>query len=79
MLRDRDSLAIVRAVLSLAAALGMNTTAEGVETIELGQTLGALGCTLGQGWHYSRPLSPMRPLPIGPTAAPDRPRRVRWR
>ena len=57
MLRDRDSLAIVRAVLSLAAALGMNTTAEGVETMELGQTLGALGCTLGQGWHYSRPLA----------------------
>ena len=57
MLRDRDSLAIVRAVLSLAAALGMNTTAEGVETLELGQTLGALGCTLGQGWHYSRPLA----------------------
>lgn len=58
MLRDRDSLAIVRAVLSLAAALGMNTTAEGVETMELGQTLGALGCSLGQGWHYSRPLAP---------------------
>ena len=57
MLRDRDSLAIVRAVLSLAAALNMSTTAEGVETMELGQTLGALGCTLGQGWHYARPLA----------------------
>ncbi|HEX8446229.1 MAG TPA: bifunctional diguanylate cyclase/phosphodiesterase [Sphingomonas sp.] len=56
MLHDRDSLAIVRAVLSLAAALGMNTTAEGVETLELGQTLGALGCTLGQGWYYAKPL-----------------------
>ncbi|GGE81698.1 putative bifunctional diguanylate cyclase/phosphodiesterase [Sphingomonas prati] len=58
MLRDRDSLAIVRAVLSLAAALGMSTTAEGVETVELGQTLGALGCTRGQGWYYARPLTP---------------------
>jgi diguanylate cyclase (GGDEF)-like protein len=57
MLRDRDSLAIVRAVLSLAAALGMSTTAEGVETYELGETLAALGCTLGQGWHYARPLA----------------------
>ncbi|WP_240500120.1 putative bifunctional diguanylate cyclase/phosphodiesterase [Sphingomonas montana] len=57
MLRDRDSLAIVRAVLSLAAALGMSTTAEGVETMELAQTLSALGCTLGQGWYYGRPLT----------------------
>ena len=57
MLRDRDSLAIVRAVLSLADALGMRTIAEGVETVELSQTLGALGCTMGQGWHYSRPLA----------------------
>jgi len=56
MLTDNDSLAIVRAVLSLAAALGMSTTAEGVETRELGQTLAALGCTMGQGWHYARPL-----------------------
>lgn len=56
MLADRDKLAIVRAVLSLAQALTMRTTAEGVETPELAQTLAALGCTLGQGWHYGRPL-----------------------
>lgn len=56
MLADRDKLAIVRAILGLAQALGMRTTAEGVETIELGQTLGALGCNYGQGYVYARPL-----------------------
>jgi diguanylate cyclase (GGDEF)-like protein len=56
MLADRDKVAIVRAILSLAQALGMQTTAEGVETNELAQTLAALGCTYGQGFVYARPL-----------------------
>ncbi len=56
MLADRDKIAIVRAILSLAQALGMRTTAEGVETNELEQTLAALGCTYGQGYLYARPL-----------------------
>ena len=56
MLADRDKVAIVRAILSLAQALGMRTTAEGVETVELAQTLAALGCSYGQGFIYSRPV-----------------------
>ncbi len=56
MLDDRDKVSIVRAILSLAQALGMKTTAEGVETVELAQTLAALGCTYGQGYHFARPL-----------------------
>ncbi len=56
MLADRDKVAIVRAILGLATALGMRTTAEGVETVELSQTLAALGCTYGQGYLYARPL-----------------------
>jgi len=56
MLADRDKVAIVRAILSLSQALGMQTTAEGIETNELAQTLAALGCTYGQGFAYARPL-----------------------
>ena len=52
MLADRDKIAITRAILSLAQALGMKTTAEGVETHELAQTLAALGCTYAQGYHF---------------------------
>ncbi|TXC70703.1 bifunctional diguanylate cyclase/phosphodiesterase [Sphingomonas ginsenosidivorax] len=57
MLADRDKVSIVRAILSLAQALGMKTTAEGVETNELAQTLAALGCTYGQGYFFARPLA----------------------
>ncbi len=56
MLADRDKIAIVRAILSLAQALGMETTAEGIETNELAQTLAALGCTYGQGFAFAKPL-----------------------
>ena len=56
MMRDPDSVAIVRAVLSLADALGMSTTAEGIETVELATTLAALGCSSGQGFYFAKPL-----------------------
>ncbi len=56
MMGDADSVAIVRAVLSLADALGMSTTAEGVETVELATTLAALGCASGQGYYFAKPL-----------------------
>ena len=57
MMRDSDSVAIVRAVLSLADALGMSTTAEGIETVELATTLATLGCSSGQGYYFSKPLA----------------------
>jgi diguanylate cyclase (GGDEF)-like protein len=57
MLGDPDKVAIVRAILSLAQALGMTTTAEGIETRELAQTLAALGCTTGQGYFYAPGLT----------------------
>jgi EAL domain-containing protein (putative c-di-GMP-specific phosphodiesterase class I) len=56
MMVDPDSVAIVRAVLSLAEALGMSTTAEGIETVELATTLATLGCSSGQGFYFARPL-----------------------
>ncbi|HYD37023.1 MAG TPA: bifunctional diguanylate cyclase/phosphodiesterase [Allosphingosinicella sp.] len=57
MLRDSDSVAIVRAILSLASALGMATTAEGIETPELAEALAGMGCSHGQGYQFSRPLA----------------------
>src|SRR4029078_5568852 len=58
MMVDPDSVAIVRAVLSLAEALGMSTTAEGIETVELARTLPTLGCSAGQGYYFAKPLEP---------------------
>ena len=56
MMVDPDSVAIVRAVLSLADALGMSTTAEGIESVELATTLATLGCASGQGYYFAKPL-----------------------
>jgi EAL domain-containing protein (putative c-di-GMP-specific phosphodiesterase class I) len=58
MMVDPDAVAIVRAVLSLADALGMSTTAEGIETVELATTLATLGCAHGQGFYFAKPLEP---------------------
>jgi diguanylate cyclase (GGDEF)-like protein len=62
MMVDPDAVAIVRAVLSLADALGMSTTAEGIETVELATTLATLGCESGQGFYFARPLEPSAAL-----------------
>ena len=56
MMVDPDAVAIVRAILGLAEALGMSTTAEGIESVELATTLATLGCASGQGYHFSAPL-----------------------
>jgi diguanylate cyclase (GGDEF)-like protein/PAS domain S-box-containing protein len=50
-----DCAAIVRAVASLGTALGMVTTAEGVETTEQLEQLRAEGCVEAQGYLFSRP------------------------
>jgi EAL domain-containing protein (putative c-di-GMP-specific phosphodiesterase class I) len=62
MMVDPDAVAIVRAVLSLAEALGMSTTAEGIETVELATTLATLGCASGQGYYFAKPLEPVAAL-----------------
>ena len=53
---DRDSTAIVRAILSLASALGMATIAEGIEDQSAAKLLDMLGCDIGQGFWYSRAI-----------------------
>ncbi len=48
--------AIVRATVTMAAALNLNVVAEGVESAAHRDHLGVLGCTVGQGFLYSRPV-----------------------
>ncbi len=48
--------AIVRSIIDLAHALGIETVAEGVETEETWRQLETLGCDSGQGWYVSRPM-----------------------
>jgi cyclic di-GMP phosphodiesterase Gmr len=58
MVGDPDKVAIVRAILSLARALGMRAVAEGIETAEVSWALAELGCDRGQGYFYARPMAP---------------------
>ena len=54
---DRVQYAIVKAILELANALDMKVIAEGIETDEQRQLLLDIGCTYGQGYLFSRPLT----------------------
>ena len=52
-----ESLAIIRAIVALANALGMSTTAEGVESTGQVARLRDAGCTQIQGYVFSPPRS----------------------
>ncbi len=48
--------AIIASIVSLAEALGMETTAEGVETLDELDLVRSLGCSHVQGYIYEKPL-----------------------
>lgn len=50
--------ALARAVIKLADTLGMTTVAEGVETKAQAEQLASFGCQVGQGYLYSKSLTP---------------------
>ena len=52
----RDSRAIIRAVAGLAGSLGMETTAEGIETQAELDYVKRAGCTEGQGYFFGKAL-----------------------
>jgi len=54
--------AIVQAVVSIARALGMMTTAEGIETSDQQISVAALGCDEAQGYLFSAPV-PVEKIP----------------
>ncbi|HJT22491.1 MAG TPA: GGDEF domain-containing response regulator [Nitrospira sp.] len=53
---DDDALAIVKTIIVLAHQLGRQVIAEGVETAEQLSILRSLGCELGQGYWFGKPL-----------------------
>jgi PAS domain S-box-containing protein len=65
---QRDSRKIVAAVIGLGQSLGLVTVAEGVETKEQAEMLLWMGCELGQGWLFGKPM-PAEQLPAA-VAAP---------
>jgi len=53
---NKKSDAIVKTILMLGTNLGMEVVAEGIETIGQLELLQELGCRLGQGFYFSRPV-----------------------
>jgi diguanylate cyclase (GGDEF)-like protein/PAS domain S-box-containing protein len=60
---DRGDTEVVKAVVGLGLALGLDIVAEGVETPEQARFLAGLGCPHVQGYLYGRP----GPEGLGPT------------
>ena len=55
---DPSAMAIVQTIVAMSRTLGLQLTAEGIETAEQLAALRALGCEAGQGYLLGVPLSP---------------------
>jgi EAL domain-containing protein (putative c-di-GMP-specific phosphodiesterase class I) len=57
---NADDAAIVSAVIGLARNMGLTVVAEGVETQGQAARLLSMGCHLGQGYHFAKPMAGSR-------------------
>ena len=57
IVQDPESAAIVRAVTTLADALKVPVTVEGIEDAATHAAVAGFGCAVGQGWYFGKPMS----------------------
>jgi len=50
--------ALAQTIIALGNSLSLQTVAEGVEQVEQAEIVANLGCTIGQGFYFSRPVWP---------------------
>ena len=55
---SEKALSLAQGLAGLARGLGLQTTAEGIETVEQANILRAAGWEYGQGWLFGRPVPP---------------------
>jgi diguanylate cyclase (GGDEF)-like protein/PAS domain S-box-containing protein len=53
---DRQDAAVTKAIISIGQDLDLETVAEGVEDVGQADWLRTMGCTIGQGFVWSRPI-----------------------
>jgi len=54
---DEKAFSMVQGIIAISQKLKMVTVAEGIETVEVKNTLQALGCDIYQGYYFSKPLN----------------------
>ena len=57
-IHHKENMAVVRAVTTLANALAVPVCVEGIESEKVYETVLTLGCAIGQGWYFGKPMTP---------------------
>ena len=52
------SSALAGAIVAMSRSLGIETVAEGIETMEQAERMRTVGCAFGQGYAFAAPLTP---------------------
>lgn len=60
-----SSLAVVEGLVCVARRLGLTVVAEGIETEAEAEALARLGCAVGQGYLFARPMPLQQALAVG--------------
>jgi hypothetical protein len=69
--KDSRNAAIIRAIVVLAESLGMDTTAEGTETLEELALVRSLGCSQVQGFLFGKAVPAAEARPIAAASKPS--------
>ncbi len=57
LLESRDDEVVVKSIIDLAAALGIRSVAEGVESAKVAAALLSMGCVAAQGFYFAKPMN----------------------
>jgi diguanylate cyclase (GGDEF)-like protein len=57
LLESADDEVVIKSILDLAAALGIRSVAEGVESNEVASALLGMGCVAAQGYYFAKPMN----------------------
>ncbi|MFC3092614.1 GGDEF domain-containing protein [Alteromonas sediminis] len=55
-INDEKGKELIRAIIAISQTLGLDNVAEGTETLEQVELLSAMGCSVFQGYYFSKPI-----------------------
>jgi diguanylate cyclase (GGDEF)-like protein/PAS domain S-box-containing protein len=74
LVTDSSDLAIISAIIAIARHLNIEVIAEGIEAYQQAEILRRLGCTVGQGFLFAKPMPADQCLELlGDNAEPEKP------